>query len=249
MSTIEHISQFLIQYREAAGINALRIHLFALSLFGSAFAWFSSLQANSITTWADLEKQFHKYFFAGVHDMRLIDLISVKQRNDELVTDYIQRFRDTRSRCFSLSVSDSQLAELAFQGLLPHIKERLSSQEFDSLSHLAQRLASVNVRALIPGRTLPQKRINFIGDSSDSNEEGEIGLAKCTKKREPVLCSFAKNEREKYGLDITKDDRIFNLLLQEGQIKLSVNHTIPSAAELKNHRFCKWHNSFSHLLL
>jgi hypothetical protein len=85
---------------------------------------------------ADLEKQFHKYFFAGVHEMRLTDLTAVKQRNNEPVPDFIQRFRDVRSRCYSLSLSDSQVAELAFQGLLPHIKERFSSQEFESLSHL-----------------------------------------------------------------------------------------------------------------
>ena len=112
---------------------------------GSTFVWFSSLPPNSILTWADLEKQFHKYFFAGVQEMRLTDLTVVKQRNDEHVTDYIQRFRDIRSRCFSLSLSDSQLAELAFKGMLPHNKEKFASQEFESLSHLAQRLAYVDV--------------------------------------------------------------------------------------------------------
>jgi len=35
-------------------------------------------------------------------------------------------------------------------------------------------------------------------------------------------------------------------LLQEGQIKLSTNNTIPSAAELKNRKYCKWHNVVSH---
>jgi hypothetical protein len=36
------------------------------------------------------------------------------------------------------------LAELAFQGLLPHMKERFSSQEFESLSHLIQKLSNVD---------------------------------------------------------------------------------------------------------
>jgi len=62
MSIVEHISQFLIQCGEAAGIDALQIRLFPLLLSGSTFAWFSSLPANSIITWADLEKQFHNYF-------------------------------------------------------------------------------------------------------------------------------------------------------------------------------------------
>jgi hypothetical protein len=99
--------------------------------------WFSLLLANSIITWADLEKQFHKYFFAGVQEMKPTDLTPLKQRNDEPVPNFIQRFRDIRSRCYSLSLSDSHLAKLAFQGFLPHIREKFSSQEFDSLSHLA----------------------------------------------------------------------------------------------------------------
>jgi len=112
------------------------------------------LPTNSIITWADLEKQFHRYFFARLHEMKLTDLTAVRQRNDEPITDYIQRFRDVRSRCYSLSLSDRQLAELAFQGLFPHIRERFSSQEFESLSHLAQRVACVDVRAQILGRTM-----------------------------------------------------------------------------------------------
>ena len=75
--------------------------------------------------------------------MKITDLTAIKQRNDEPVTDYIQRFRDIRSRCFSLSLSVSQLAALAFQGLVSHIKERFSSLEPESLCHLAQRLACV----------------------------------------------------------------------------------------------------------
>jgi hypothetical protein len=35
-------------------------------------------------------------------------------------------------------------------------------------------------------------------------------------------------------------------LLQQGQIKLSQFHTIPSAEELKRTKYCKWHNATSH---
>ena len=71
-------------------------------------------------------------------------------------------------------------------------------------------------------------------------------MTEWTKKIEPVSYLFAKKGKEKYGFDITKADRIFDLLLQEGQIKLSANHTIPSAVELKNRKYCKWHNAISH---
>ena len=151
-TTVEHISWFLIQCGDASAVDALRIRLFPLSLSGSTFAWFTSLPPNSIITWVDLDKPFYKYFFARVHEIKITDLTAIKQRNDEPVTNYIQRFRDIRSRCFSLSLSDSQLAELAFQGLLPHIKEQFFSHEFVCLSHLAQRLACVDVQAPVQTR-------------------------------------------------------------------------------------------------
>jgi hypothetical protein len=71
-------------------------------------------------------------------------------------------------------------------------------------------------------------------------------LAEWTKKKEPVLCLFAKKDTKKYRFDINKADKIFSLLLQEGQIKLSQNHTILTAEELKNRKYCKWHNAMSH---
>ena len=83
-------------------------------------------------------------------------------------------------------------------------------------------------------KTMYQKRVNFAGDSSDSEGEVEIGLAEWIKKKEPVSCPFAKKEKERYGFDITKADRIFDLELQEGQVKL------------KNRKYCKWHNAISH---
>jgi hypothetical protein len=52
-----------------------------------------------------------------------------------------------------------------------------------------------------------------------------------------VSCSFGKKELKKFGFDITKADKIFDLLLQQGQIKLSQFHTIPSAKELKRMKY------------
>ena len=71
-------------------------------------------------------------------------------------------------------------------------------------------------------------------------------MAEWTKKKEMTSCLFAKKEAKKYGFDVTKADRISDMLLQERQIKLSANHTIPSSAKLKNHKYCMWHYSVSH---
>ena len=115
--------------------------------------------------------------------------------------------------CFILFLTDGQLAELAFKRMLPDIRERFASHEFESLSHLAQRLACVDVRPPTSMKTTYQKRVNFAGDSSNSEDEVEISLAEWTKKKEPTSCPFVKKEAEKYGFDVTKADQIFDLLL------------------------------------
>jgi len=137
-STTEHVNRFIIRCREAANRDELRVRLFSSSLSGSAFTWFISLPPNSVITWANLEKQFHKYFFSGVHEKKITDLVRLRQRNDESVESFVQRLRDVKNKCYSLVLYDRQLADLAFQGLLPHIKDKYASQEFESLSHLVR---------------------------------------------------------------------------------------------------------------
>jgi hypothetical protein len=138
------------------------------------------------------------------------------------------------------------LTALAFDGLLPHIKDKFSAQEFESLSHMMQRMSNVNVHFQDKRRAPIQKKVSFVDYSSSSDEEAEVDLPEWTKNKKLISCPYGKREPEKFGFDITKADKIFDLLLQEGQIKLSANHVIPSVGELKNKRYCKWHKSVSH---
>ena len=113
-SIMEHVNRFIIQCGEAANRDELRVRLFSSSLSGSAFTWFISLPPNSVITWADLEKQFHKYFFFGVHENKITDLVRLRQRNDESVESFVQRLRDVKNKCYSTVLDDRQLADLAF---------------------------------------------------------------------------------------------------------------------------------------
>jgi len=127
VSIVEHVNRFIMQCGEVRNQDALRVRLFSMSLLGSPFAWFTTLPANSISYWADLEKQFHQFFYSGICEVKLTDLTNLRQRNDETVYAVIQRFRDIKNRCYSLVLSDQQLADVAFEGLLPHIKEKYAS--------------------------------------------------------------------------------------------------------------------------
>jgi len=130
---------------------------------------------------------------------------------------------------------------------LPHIKDKYASQEFESLSHLVQRISDQHIKAFEP-RKAWNKKVSFVDEagSSDSDEELVIGLEEWVKNKNLMSCPFGQKEPEKFAFDITKADRIFYFLLLEGQIKLSPNHVIPLAEELMKIKYCKWHNATSH---
>jgi hypothetical protein len=61
-----------------------------------------------------------------------------------------------------------------------------------------------------------------------------------------VPSPWGKEVEESYDFDVTKVDKLFDFLLEKGQIKLPANHVILPLEQLKNKRFCRYHNTTSH---
>jgi hypothetical protein len=120
--------------------------MFPLSLYSTAFTWFTSLAPNSIFTSVKLEQKFHEYFYFGDTELRLSHLTAIKQKLIELAADYIRRFRDTRNQCFILNISDKDPPDLAYSGLSPHLK-KLESNIFSDVSQVLQRTLDCESRA------------------------------------------------------------------------------------------------------
>jgi hypothetical protein len=78
-TTLEHIDQFILQCGEASANDVLKLRIFSLSLYCSAFTWFTSIDPNSIFTWAQLEQKFHEYFYSGDTELRLSHLTAIKK--------------------------------------------------------------------------------------------------------------------------------------------------------------------------
>ena len=108
--------------------------------------------------------------------MKLSNLTATKQRYNEPVHEYIQRFREMRNKCFSLSLTDAQLADLAFQGMISPIKEKFSSEVFDSLSHLIQKVTLHEQRFAEARKNA--KKVNhvypYMYGSDDDDDDSEI---------------------------------------------------------------------------
>jgi hypothetical protein len=98
--------------------------------------------------------------------MKITDLTKLKQRNDETVAGFIQRFIEVRNKCYSLNLGDKQLVKLTFQGLLPNLREKYASHDFESLSQLVSRMSQETGKSYEPRRNF-QKKISYV-DYSDS---------------------------------------------------------------------------------
>jgi hypothetical protein len=95
-----------------------RVRLFPLSLSSIAFNWFTSLAPNSIDNWPRLEHKFHEYFYNDELELRLYDLTAIRQKYNETMLEYLRRFRETRNKCYNLTIGEKDLTDLAFAGLL-----------------------------------------------------------------------------------------------------------------------------------
>jgi hypothetical protein len=129
-TTHEHIGQFLVKVNDVGIMDVHRVRLFPLSSSGIAFNWFTSLPPNSIDNWLNLEQKFHEYFYNGEVELRLSDLMAIRQRQNEMVVEYLRRFRETKNKCYNLTIGEKDLVDLAFVGLTSHLKEKLEGQEF-----------------------------------------------------------------------------------------------------------------------
>jgi hypothetical protein len=61
--------------------------------------------------------------------------------------EFLRRFGETKSMCFSLNLPDDQLADMAVAGMLPAVREKLFGMEFDNLAQLSHRLSLMSYQA------------------------------------------------------------------------------------------------------
>jgi hypothetical protein len=241
-TTWEHISQYTAQLGEAGTYNSLKVRLFSLSLTGTAFAWFSSLAPNSIDSWDQLEQKFHDHFFSGSYQLKLTDLTSVRQNKEESVSDYLKRFKKVKNCCFNLSLTDSDLVDLAARGLRPAIRDRLEGVEFHTLANvlvrgMAQELKLNKEKEHSKPRRSNVHVVEYDSDSSDDENEVYVSEFVWPSKSKASSCASLKpatkgrQEELKFTFDVSKCDRIFDELLKLGNTKIS--HIMPPLDEIK----------------
>ena len=112
----QHVAHFVETCENAGTQGGLFIKQFVRSLKGNAFDWYTDLEPESIDSWEQLEREFLNRFYSTRHMVSMMELTNTKQWKDELVVDYIHRWRslslDCKDRLFEISA-----VEMCIQGM------------------------------------------------------------------------------------------------------------------------------------
>jgi hypothetical protein len=217
-----------MQLGECSAEETFRVIYFPVSLTGPAFQWFSSLPPESVSRWKDLERKFHAHYFSGTSEKKLIDLATVKQRHNETPLEFLRRFREVKGMCFSLNLLDYQLADMAVAGMLPAVREKLLGMEFENLGQLSQKLSLMSNQAYGIRKDARFGKQHDVADIynqfldkadliEDSDDELDVAAAEIMWGKEPLTMNqrWVKQTKGTYDFDITKADKLFELLVKE----------------------------------
>ncbi|XP_051137540.1 uncharacterized protein LOC127255832 [Andrographis paniculata] len=235
-----------------------KLQLFSMSLTGPAFSWYTSLPPNSIRTWADMERAFHERFYSPLPEVTISDLTNLRQRGDEFVKQFLERFRRSETRC-QVRIPEYQVVNMAIENMTHQLRDKLTLQEYHEFRQLTSKAVKAEQLVREAQEVHNQK---FQGANhcvfaqkeaaNEDKEQEKTFLAEITQGK-PYTWPSLKPPRRKdtnpkisYPFDITKTEQIFEHLLKDNQLHLKKGHKMPTEEELNGKSFCKWHGLYGH---
>ena len=122
------------------------------------------------------------------------------------MSEYIQRFREVKNRCYSSRITEKEAVDLAVMGLAKPIKDMSFQLEFTSLAHLVQKLTTYELYhpELYQDKFKRQVNMAQADESDDSGEEQEVAVAELTRGANPVPCKWIKQQGACEGLQLRR---------------------------------------------
>jgi hypothetical protein len=161
--------------------------------------------------------------------------------------------------CFSLNLPDDQLADMAVAGMLPAIREKSFRMEFDNLGHLSQRLSLMGNQAYGFKKDSRFAKHNDIADIynqfleradqvEEFDDDEEVTAAEIMWGKDPLAMNqrWIKQAKGTYDFDVTKADKLFEFLVNEGRIKLPEGYFMLRPDGVKEKHYCGFHDRNSH---
>ena len=125
-----------------------------------------------------------------------------------------------KNRCYSLVISEKDLAELALNGLRSHIKEKLEGYEFLTINQVLQRALAQENQSKESKFKSDRLGMHMLHSDSSDDENSEVYVAEFVWSSSdiPSTCASLKpiskiwHDEVKYTFDVSKCDRIFDEL-------------------------------------
>ena len=107
------------------------------------------------------------------------------------MSEYIQRFREVKNRCYSSRITEKEAVDLAVLGLAKPIKDLAFQLEFTSLAHMVQKLTAYELYHSKLYQDKFKRHVNMAqaDESDDSSEEQEVAVAEWTRGQTPFRAS------------------------------------------------------------
>jgi hypothetical protein len=168
------------------------------------------------------------------------------QQYTESVADNVKHFRETRNKCYSLTIREKDLADLALAGLSSNLQEKLEESNFADINQVMQPVVlhenqanRSQSRFREGSKDKERSTIGTVEEDEHSEDEGEVCVTEWVDvaSNKPITCSFLKpgprkKDEMRFTFDIMKCEKLFGVLLQNNIIKLKGGHVIPTAEQL-----------------
>ncbi|CAL2266095.1 unnamed protein product [Prunus armeniaca] len=200
-SSVEHVGRFSTQCIAIENNPLLKLRLFGNFLSGQAFTWYTTLPANSIQTWEQMESVFHDYYYRIQPEVTVSDLAALKQSEDEPAQDFINRFRKLKMKC-RIPIEERHFIQMAQAALKISLRKRFDGMLFGDLAELADKAAKYEelLREEQQKRNSskgtyyksPSSSIHMIEveseEDAEESEEREVAVAEMAKLKHPISC-------------------------------------------------------------
>src|SRR3954465_14039153 len=90
------------------------------------------------------------------------------------VSDYVKRFRDIKNRCYSLVITERDLADLVLNGLKTHIRERLENYEFLNIKQVLQKALAQESRVKEAHKSSTYRPRMHMVDYNEGDSDDEV---------------------------------------------------------------------------
>ena len=172
-----------------------------------------------------MEQEFLNRFYCTRRVVSLAELTSTRQRKEELVLDYINRWRSLNLECKD-RLSEASAVEMCTQGMEWDILYALQVNKPKTFQELATRAHDMEVTIAYYGKQLND-------DGSITSSRNKNSMHRCSEENE-YPCS---------ELDVQK---MLHKLLEKGLIELPESKRPEEVGRTDDPKYCEYHRIIGH---